>query len=70
MSRASSPTPNRWLIALAGVIVMICLGTAYSWSSFTQPLIASFNWSNQVTTWTFAIAIFSLGWGAVIGGRW
>jgi MFS family permease len=64
------PTPNRWLIALAGVVVMICLGTAYSWSSFTQPLIASFNWSNQVTTWTFAIAIFSLGWGAVIGGRW
>jgi MFS family permease len=49
---------------------MICLGTAYSWSSFTQPLVASFQWSNQVTTWAFAIAIFSLGWGAVIGGRW
>jgi MFS family permease len=63
-------TPNRWLIALAGVVVMICLGTAYSWSSFTQPLIASFGWSNQITTWAFAIAIFSLGWGAVIGGRW
>ncbi len=49
---------------------MICLGTAYSWSSFTQPLIASFNWSNQTTTWAFAIAIFFIGWGAVIGGRW
>jgi MFS family permease len=63
-------TPNRWLIAAAGMIVMICLGTAYSWSSFTQPLIASFNWSNQTTTWAFAVAIFTLGWGAVIGGRW
>ena len=62
--------PNRWLIAAAGMIVMICLGTAYSWSSFTQPLIASFNWSNQTTTWAFAVAIFSLGWGAVVGGRW
>jgi MFS family permease len=61
---------NRWFIAFAGVVVMICLGTAYSWSSFTQPLIASFNWSNQVTTWAFAIAIFCLGLGAVIGGRW
>jgi MFS family permease len=70
MSTGSAATPNRWLIALAGVIVMICLGTAYSWSSFTQPLIASFNWSNQVTTWAFAIAIFFLGLGAVIGGRW
>ncbi|MBD5634522.1 MAG: OFA family MFS transporter [Candidatus Eremiobacteraeota bacterium] len=69
MARAPS-TPNRWLIAVAGIVVMICLGTAYSWSSFTQPLIASFRWSNQVTTWTFAIAIFSLGWGAVAGGRW
>ncbi|MBD5604599.1 MAG: OFA family MFS transporter [Candidatus Eremiobacteraeota bacterium] len=69
-SSATLATPNRWLIALAGVVVMICLGTAYSWSSFTQPLIASFDWSNQITTWAFAIAIFSLGWGAVIGGRW
>jgi MFS family permease len=65
-----SSTPNRWLIAAAGTIVMIFLGTAYSWSSFTQPLIASFNWSNQTTTWAFAICIFCIGWGAVIGGRW
>ena len=63
-------TPNRWLIAAAGTLVMICLGTVYSWSSFTQPLIASFNWSNQTTTWAFAVAIFCVGWGAVIGGRW
>jgi MFS family permease len=33
-------------------------------------LIASFNWSNQTTTWAFAVAIFCVGWGAVIGGRW
>jgi MFS family permease len=58
------------VIAIAGTVVMIVLGTAYSWSSFTQPLLASFNWSNQTTTWTFAIAIFTLGWGAVVGGRW
>jgi MFS family permease len=63
-------TTNRWLIATAGTLVMICLGVAYSWSLFTNPLIAMFHWSNTVTTWTFAIAIFSLGWGAVFGGRW
>ena len=49
---------------------MICLGTAYSWSLFTRPLIAGFHWSNTVTTWAFALAIFFLGVGAVIGGRW
>jgi len=63
-------TRNRWAIAVAGTVAMACLGTVYSWSIFTQPLIASFGWSNTTTTWTFAIAIFCLGIGAVIGGRW
>ncbi|HTP51157.1 MAG TPA: OFA family MFS transporter [Anaeromyxobacteraceae bacterium] len=61
---------NRWLVAAAGTISMICLGTVYSWSIFTQPLVASFGWSNTTTTWAFAWAIFFLGAGAVIGGRW
>ncbi len=61
---------NRWMIALAGTVAMACLGTVYSWSLFTQPLIASFGWSNTTTTWTFALAIFFLGVGAIIGGRW
>ena len=33
---------NRWAIGIAGMIVMICLGTVYSWSIFVQPLRASF----------------------------
>ena len=63
-------TRNRWVIAFAGTIAMICLGTVYSWSIYTQPLIASFGWSNTTTTWAFALAIFFLGVGAIIGGRW
>jgi MFS family permease len=70
MAQSASNTPNRWMIALAGTIVMICLGTVYSWSIFTRPLIAAYGWSNYTTTWAFAIAIFSLGIGAVVGGRW
>jgi OFA family oxalate/formate antiporter-like MFS transporter len=61
---------NRWAVALAGTITMVCLGTVYSWSLFTQPLIASFGWTNTTTTWAFALAIFFLGVGAIIGGRW
>ncbi|HEX8909180.1 MAG TPA: OFA family MFS transporter [Anaeromyxobacteraceae bacterium] len=63
-------TSNRWAIAAAGTIAMICLGTVYSWSIYTQPLIAAFGWSNTTTTWAFALAIFFLGVGAIIGGRW
>jgi MFS family permease len=63
-------TTNRWAVAAAGTITMICLGTVYAWSTFTQPLIAAFGWSNTTTTWCFALAIFFLGVGAIIGGRW
>ncbi|HEY8297888.1 MAG TPA: OFA family MFS transporter [Candidatus Baltobacteraceae bacterium] len=63
-------TGNRWLIAIAGVIVMICLGTVYSWSLFVRPLIAAYQWSNQETSLVFELAIFFLGVGAIIGGRW
>ena len=61
---------NRWTIAVCGAMVMMTLGTIYSWSLFTQPLVASFGWSNTTVTWTFALAIFALGAGAVVGGRW
>ena len=61
---------NPWIVALAGTITMICLGTVYSWSLFTQPLIASFGWSNSTTTFAFSLAIFFLGVGAIIGGWW
>jgi MFS family permease len=63
-------TSNRWRVAAAGTVAMASLGTVYSWSLFTQPLIAAFGWSNTTTTWAFALAILSLGIGAVIGGRW
>ena len=61
---------NKWTTAFAGTIVMMTLGSIYSWSLFTQPLIAAFGWSNTTTTWAFGLAIFSVGIGAVIGGRW
>src|SRR3954452_25430552 len=61
---------NRWAVAAAGTVAMVCLGTVYSWSLFTQPLIASFGWSNTPTTWTFALCIFFLGVGAILRGRW
>jgi MFS family permease len=61
---------NRWAVAVAGTITMVCLGTVYSWSLFTKPLIANFGWSNTTTTTAFSLAIFFLGVGAIVGGRW
>src|SRR5438067_7533384 len=61
---------NRWTGAFCGAIFLMTLGTIYSWSLFAQPLLACFGWSSTTVTWTFALAIFSLGTGAVVGGRW
>src|SRR5256886_16858937 len=67
---ASRVLDNRWTIAVGGAVFMMTLGTIYSWSLFAPPLLACFGWSSTTVTWTFALAIFSLGTGAVVGGRW
>lgn len=61
---------NRWLVAAGGVALMACLGTVYAWSVYTQPLQAAFGWTSARATAPFAVAIFFLGVGAVVGGRW
>jgi OFA family oxalate/formate antiporter-like MFS transporter len=66
----AAATGNRWAIAWAGVLVMILAGTVYAWSNFTQPLIASFGWSSTQASLVFGLAIFFIGIGAVVGGRW
>jgi OFA family oxalate/formate antiporter-like MFS transporter len=70
MNSIAASSGNRWGIAIAGVIVMICLGTVYSWSLFTNTLVAGLGLSTQDATLPFELAIFFLGLGAVFGGRW
>jgi OFA family oxalate/formate antiporter-like MFS transporter len=70
LSASPVSTPNRWVIAAAGTVLMVCLGSVYSWSLFTQPLIFGLKLSAVNAGWPFALAIFSLGIGAVVGGRW
>jgi OFA family oxalate/formate antiporter-like MFS transporter len=62
--------PNRWLIAVAGVVMQIALGAVYAWSVFRIPLTRAFGWSIPQVTLTFTIAIFVLGFAAFAGGLW
>ena len=32
-------SPNRWLIAIMGTALMLCLGTVYAWSFFQNWLL-------------------------------
>jgi MFS transporter, OFA family, oxalate/formate antiporter len=67
----SAGVPNRWVIAIAGTVVMVTIGCLYSWGLFTQPLLVAYHWDLRTTTWAYAIANFSLAAvGAVVGGFW
>src|SRR3984893_9588181 len=69
--QSPAANPNRWMIAIAGAMVMLTIGTIYSWAIFTQPLLVAYRWDLTVTTWAYAIANFCLAAiGAVICGLW
>ncbi len=66
----SPTTPNRWIIAAAGVLMQIALGAIYAWSVFRVPLTQVFGWTISEVTLAFTIAIFVLGFAAFGGGIW
>jgi MFS transporter, OFA family, oxalate/formate antiporter len=63
---------SRWLIAAMGTVLMLCLGTVYSWSFFQGLLVREFKdlfgWSNTQVAWIFSFAILFLGITAAWGG--
>ncbi len=61
---------NRWGIAVAAVVMQICLGAVYGWSVFVKPLQGAEHWTLKEVSLTFTLAIAFLGVGTVIGGLW
>lgn len=63
-------SPNRWTIAVAGVLMQVALGAVYAWSVFRTPLATKFGWTIAQVTLTFTISILILGFAAFPGGLW
>ena len=61
---------NRWLIAIAGVVMQIALGAVYAWSVFRIPLTKKYGFTVSQVTLTFEIAILTLGFASFAGGLW
>src|SRR5438445_3898319 len=61
---------NRWLSAVAGIVMQIALGSVYAWSVFRIPLTRAYGWSIPKVTLTFEVAILMLGFAAFAGGLW
>jgi MFS family permease len=69
----SPVTPNRWRIPIGAVLVHVCIGSVYAWSTFNRPIQALFPdapwwFSPPYTTFTTALAL--LGLSAAFGGPW
>jgi MFS transporter, OFA family, oxalate/formate antiporter len=70
--KTEAKSGSRWLIAAMATVLMLCLGTVYSWSFFQSLLVHDFKdvfgWSNAEVAWIFSLAIFFLGVTAAVGG--
>ncbi len=59
---------KRWLIAIAAIVMQLCLGTVYAWSVFKKPLMAAHGWGETSVQVTFMICIGMIGIAAAFGG--
>ena len=64
----SSLMKKRWLIAIAGVIVQLCLGTVYAWSIFKKPMMTAHGWSETTTQAAFIIQSLCFAVSVALGG--
>jgi MFS family permease len=66
-------SPNRWLVPVGAVLVHVCIGSVYAWSTFNRPIQALFPdspwWFSPPYT-TFTTALMLLGLSAAFGGPW
>lgn len=60
---------NRYIVALAGVMLHLMIGSVYAWSVYTKPIAAQTSWSESSVAFAFSLAIFFLGMSAAFMGR-
>ena len=60
---------NRWLVMLGTVIVMMGLGTIYTWSLYNHPLVERFGWDLNSVAATFSIMSFALAFSTLFSSK-
>jgi len=74
----AQPGYSRWLVPPAALSVHLCIGQAYAFSVFNDPLTrvigvassAPDDWKLTTLGWIFSLAIVFLGLSAAFGGKW
>ncbi len=59
---------KRWFLAIAGVVIMLVLGTVYAWSVFVKPIVVAQGWETKVVQRVFMLIIGVIGVSAAFGG--
>jgi OFA family oxalate/formate antiporter-like MFS transporter len=59
---------KRWFIALAAIVMQLCLGTVYAWSVFAKPLMGFHGWGKGATQLTFMLVMATIATAAAFGG--
>ena len=60
---------NRYVVAFAGVMFHLMIGSVYAWSVFTNPIAKQNGWAESSVALAFSIAIFFLGMSAAFMGK-
>ena len=74
----AQPGYNRWMVPPAALAVHLCIGQAYAFSVFNDPLTrvvgistsTAEDWKLTTLGWIFSLAIVFLGLSAAVGGKW
>jgi OFA family oxalate/formate antiporter-like MFS transporter len=69
-SSMNARSSNRWVVAVAGIVMQVAFGAVYGWSVFRIPLTKSYGWTVSQVTLTFELAILMLGFASFVGGLW
>lgn len=59
---------NRWIYAIAGVVVLLFAGLIYAWTVLSSPIAESTGWNTGSLSLTFTIAMSFFCIGGFVGG--
>ncbi|WP_444811667.1 L-lactate MFS transporter [Streptococcus canis] len=59
---------NRYVVATAGVLLHLMLGSTYAWSVYRNPIMQETGWDQATVAFAFSLAIFCLGLSAAFMG--
>lgn len=65
----SENSTNRWLILVSGILINLCIGSAYAWSVFQKPLITMFKWSTSEASLAFTLSLSLVPLAMIVAGK-